>query len=637
MQLFQFFIALMLFTACSSSDNASEASGKSDVAKTKAGKKITIPETFVSGDPKSHSNLESTKADATGNQNTGVEENRTAAVAVPVIPVPPSAVETPSELTALEEENPSLTPPVSALNEETVPLDLTEDQGLVFLIKQSYSAYNNLQSTWANNASFLLELVDQEANNPEFIQPILTAQSLINNMPVTLSEITQIEETLSEDGVFTDQANRESAEEMYKELDSYIKLLDSSLHVSLLHLHISSPQSAEENPEEMYAETDNNEVPPAEEKAAEVVETPAVNAETQNPQPPSETPTVVSTDANNTAEITTPPPAQEDPATANLQPPKDQAPLNTPAAVPPPSENNVAVEPSTPDENPNVAGNTSPDENTGVAGDPPPDESPDPSSSEVASQNNTNTLPPEQNVDEEDASSTPKETADNNTTPQEEAPQNAVDDLALSDSAKPKEGKEVIDALDESFADSVSNFFSGIGNWFDKTTTSLASQFKSTFNTGWIMEPTSLHIPNTVNIAPEQKEESGDGKSSDNLSEDVPKQAVAEAISDLLMNVFKLVQMNDIQNIEALSSYLVDTSPEQRTEDETTLLNASHQIAQNLMNQTEGLNVSEFIKSSGYTSNNLSQEEIIRIIEILADFSKTRKEQPEELAVATPE
>ena len=584
MQLLQFFVVLMLFTACSSSDTP-ESAEEAEGAKTQVREDITIPKSFVSEGSESPPDLESTKTNSI-DKNTSNEEGTVAAI--PIVSIPSSLEEETEtteadelELIALEEES-SVTTDVSALDEETISLEEspTEDQLLLAHIKDSYNNYITLRKHWSD-ASTDLVLDQIQVTNPE-LQLLLTAQDLIDNMPITLSQITQIEETLSEEGDFTSPKDRGNAEQMHEEIDQFVKVLSTALFLTHSKLAATDPA-------------------PSKEEADTVVAPAEIETKQEEPSPTATASSVEETSVSITA-------VKEDSAETNLQSSEGTISLNPLATS---SEQTVVTLPESDDENL---------DDVVVAAHP-----------ENPKQAATSTVVGIS--DNEEAS----KAAGNETSPE----QTIEDDFENTGENFADSSSKLLDLSDipseNSFIGNVSNFFSGIGEWFSETTTSVASQFKAKFNTGWILEPTSLHIPNTINIAPEEtKPEENDENSSENPSEQQQASAF-KAIDTLLLNVFEFVQMNNIQNVEELSSYL-DTPLEQKTVTETALLEVSHEIVQNIMHQTETFNASDFVKSSGYTSDRLSQEEIIRIVEIFSDFSaKTteREKQQEELAVTT--
>ena len=561
MKLFQLFIVSILFTACSS-----------DAPKNKA-KDQQSP--TVSGVKKSQKpSTRDMKKDPVVVEHTSTEADL-AVVETPAAFSPEKPEKTKSEQELIAQEDPMVTPPVPTLNENIVSLEetQTEDQLLVANIKDKYNDLYQLQQTWADYSPKVETLIQYVAG-PGDRETILFVQSFINDTPITPSQITEIEETLSEEGVFTNKNDREYAAEQYEHLEKYFNVFDPFLQISIHHLELA---------EQMYAQTTEEDAYTSEE--------------------------IVDTEEDTTEDIatieTTPP--EEVPAEVNRDEIEIETPTDEPVAQITETVDEIEVETSA--DEPVVEVKETADE---IEVETPADEP-------VAEVKETvDEIEIETPVDEPVAQTT--ETNDE-----------AVADIdASTEEAKETEEEE------DSLSGLANAFFSGKWReWVDDAIDLLTPDF----SVGWLLEPTSLKVPNTNTIVPEEENLTTAEEVTDTNSKQMEANEASQLIDQLLQKTNQFVQTYEIRSSEELYSHLTEIAnkPEtERTADQTALLNESKQIIQNITNQTD--DIADFVESSGYISETLSQNEIVIIIEMFSDFVEvgTAQVAQKELAQVEP-
>ncbi len=576
MKLFLLFIVSILFVACSSDDpttptNQSQTPGTTDISDVQ-----TIPVPTEDLDDPELANVSADEIDPIAKESVQTPENEQGLISLEDLAiVPPTTPALTEEITSLEE-----------------PLK-TEDQLLIYNIENRYSDYINLQNTWETELPHMEELIDQ-ATSRKFLRPILYIQFNIEKVPVTDFQIEEMKEKLSNAGAFVYSEDREDAKDAYKLLDQYVITLHQAIKLSLSYAEL-----AEQNPDIMYAQTTEDE--------PETPETPPAIAETST--------------------TTTQPDASEEPATddddtnvieklydeliasitseseATTEPAADTTASTEPAPVVVATESNevdmTADEEETKDDTPSTEVDMTADEEE-TENDTPSTEV-DMTADEEETEDDTETLEPtttdemlaETNADLEEVDETTTE-AEEDITTEESA------DVDLTE-AEPWTWDWVVE--------------NASAVW-----DSIAEPF--TPNPEYIIEPTTLHIPNTNTIVPEEED-----------PENSEQAEAHQLIDQLLQNVQQLAEYYKVSSVEELTVHLEEASslPEtERTVEQTTLFNTTSQITQRI-NQMEDTSVADFIEFSGYSSETLLSEEIVMIIETLSQFADTSEEDQEQV------
>lgn len=461
----------------------------------------------------------------------------------------------------------TITPPVSTPSEDIVPLDLTDDQLLVAQINETYNHYLALKNSWENHASQLEIFIDQ-ATNQEFLDSIRYIQSHSTAIPVTPAQIEDVKEQLQK-GVFVYQEDRDDAETVYEQLDAFVDLFEASINLSLQYAEL-----AEEDPSVLYAQNPEETTP--DEQTAEskkpvviVVENVQTIPEAIVVQPPKQPVQADDTIQESTNENTA----------------KEDSIADTPVAVVVEKTQEEVIE-----------------DDLAIA-DIPEDTAKEPSDEETVDAQTENP-----NTDEE------IDSAEKTT---EIATDTSTDDVD-SDTANVEETTEE----ETSFIDDVVAWWNDIdvGQWFNET-------FFDTENSAqWVVAPTALSIPNTNTIVPEEENPVVE-------TAEIPSNPVEthQLINAWVDNVYLFAQSYGVNSVEELIPHLAEisnTPEEERTLEQSTLLNQTKQVAQSVEQMSNG-DAADFVESSGYSSDQLSKGEVITIVEMLSNFIKVSKEQQE--------
>ena len=467
----------------------------------------------------------------------------------------------------------SVTPPAPV--EDLVPLDLTEDQFLVAQINERYNDYVELQHAWEDYAPELEIFLDQ-ATNQKFLDSISFIQSHMKNTPVTSSQVNDIEEKLQE-GLFIYEEDREHAETKYEQLDAFVSLFETAIDLSLEYVN-----QAEEDPSVLYAQTTDEDeqtpefVPVPEDTVTTVIA--MAEKDTQNMPEPLVVPL---------AEQPVPPTTDNTPENIVTSTEKDCD--NNPTMVCQTIEDStVANVPTDPTEDENAEDDD--DTNTDKETEPANEEASDDTAVAIA----------EKSIDD----STEKDTT------------TATDEI-VSDIADVQPEEE-----ETSFVEDVVAWWDGTVQWFDET-------FKASTLSGWVVEPTSLHIPNTSTIVPEANEEETT-EETDSISEQQAK--AHQLLDELIQNVNQFAQTHNVQSAEDLIPHVTEMSnitETERTTEQVALLSKIKQVAQAIDQMADG-NANDFVELSGYNSESLPQVEVMVIVEMLSDVVKTDEAQQEE-------
>ena len=472
-------------------------------------------------------------------------------------------------------------PVLSPTDEEILPLESTEDQRLIVKIKTRYQDYINLHHTWEEHSPQMEELL-QQVTDPEFIEPILFVQSHIADAPVTESLIAEIEEQLSDEAVFIYSEDREEAKETYEYLDKYVDLLDKSMQLSLQYA-----QLAEKNPDIIYAQTTEEEI----DEPKTLEETAIAEAETPTTTTQPDVSDATATDDNINvikklydeliASVTSTPEATTEP-TATV------VPVETAPVVVAIESNEVVVDENETDDD----GDDNSTQEAVAA-----------TEEIIETKEDTNTA------------TTTEEAADNST-------QEAIADIEeVTDNSTSIQEDVAATEVEESWTDF---FTETIPSVFTETIPSLWNEL-TTPNPSWILEPTSLHIPNTDNIVTEEMEVEMKQES---------QEEAQQLIDRLLQNAEIFVQTHDISSLEDLTLYMeniLNIPAEEITNEQVevvnsiqvSLINPISQIVQNINEQEDISGIADFVELSDYKSESLSQEEIVIVIEMLSKFANS--------------
>ena len=549
MKLFLFIIVAILFIACSQ-DPANENAGDDTANKDNPTEVTGEPELTNEDDPADSDLTPIAEEDPT-------EENTDT----------PAVVE--ADMTDPEGSVPSeeifITSPVSSPAEDTVPLNATEDERLVAQINGRYNDYVELQLVWEDYAP-QLEILQDQATNQEFLNPLRVIQSHMKNVPVTPSQIEDIEENL-EEGIFISNEDRGHAETAYQKLNTFVYLLETSLNLSLEYAKL-----AEEDPSILYAETttdEENEIP---EQVVEPFE------------PENTTDAVATTDtAVEIQEKTMPEPLI-------IQPINGSTPENIIAGTEKDCDNDLDMVCSTM-------------EDSAVA-----DASTDKTDETSEDTEDTHT---DEEIDPTDEENPSGKTAG-------EIAGASTDDKADSDIA----GVQSEEKNEEtSFTEDVVAWWGGIVQWFDEKVISARSSLNE-----WVLEPTALNIPNTN--TPEEETVEAETTEEEEVSSNSSVEA-HQLLDGLLQNVNQFAQANNVQSVESLVPHITEISniPEaERTAEQSALFNKVKQVAQGVDQMADG-SATDFLKLSNYSSNDLPETEITMIVEILSDVVKTSEAQ----------
>ena len=471
-------------------------------------------------------------------------------------------------LVALEEV--SVTTPVPV--EELVPLDLTEDQLLVAQITERYNDYIELQQTWEDHAP-QLEILQDQATNQEFLDSISVIQSHMTNTPVTSSQVKDIEETLQE-GIFIYDKYREHAEKKHEQLDAFVDLFEASLDLSLQFVEL-----AEEDPSVLYAQTTDED--------GEDEQTPELFV----PAPEDTVTTVIAM-------------AEED--TQNMPEPLVVA-IAEKSIDDPTEDENVEDDDTNTDKETEPANEEASDDTAVAIAEKSID---DPTEDENVEDDDTNTDKETEPANEEASDDTVVAIAEKSKSIDDSTEEDtATDDIA---DVQPEEEETL-------FMEDVVAWWDGIVQWFDKT-------FEASNLSGWVLEPTSLHTPNTSTIVPEAEEEEIT-EETDSVSE----QEAHQLMDELLQNVNQFAQTHHVQSVEDLIPHVIEISnisAIERTAEQAALLSKIKQVAQAIDQMTDG-SANDFVEFSGYNSENLPQVEVTAIVAMLSNVVKTDEAQQE--------
>ena len=439
-----------------------------------------------------------------------------------------------------------------------------EDTQLIFAMEEKYSEYVNLLDIWEENSPRIEELVSQ-ATSYAFLRDIMYVQQNINEAPTTDLHIEEMKDRLSEEGLFIYPEDRAEAQEMYRELDLYVNSLADGIQVSL-----SKAALAETTPS-VIDQTEAPVIAAAPEIAVETPSTSAAATETAVAAEPS-----VNTD-NITAEEAEP----------------------------------VAA----------VVG-------VGVI---------------IAGAEAVQEAPIETAVDSEEdpaADEEPPVDTDNNIAAEEpvaavvgvgviaagaEAVQEAPAEAAAAPEANPAAMK-----TDSAAVNTTETTEAWSWDWVAENTVSIWDSFVESITPSFLSNPAEYVLGQGVQLSVEQglnqagpAETTAAEENDENVEEAAAAEESHQLFSQMEQNVYQLVQTQSISGPQELMDHLTNfpKSAEERTAEQTALLNTTSQMFENISaDQFKELHVDDFVNSSGYVSDNLSREEIIKIMKILYVF-----------------
>lgn len=560
MKLFLSFIASVLLMACSPSDNSPPANTQK--LKNQKLKTRTVKETDTFN--KLEENIPVDLANVSKEEDT--------ADLMPVVEETQS--DDSSEIVSMEEPL-DKTHVVQVLDEEIVSLEQTEeddscdDQCLVDKIQNKYDDYIALHSQWEEGLAAQVEKLIEQATNPdlsEIIEPIRhTLQSEISEAPVTVSQIEDIEEQLSDEGVFIYAEDREDAKNLKEHLDKYINMLDTHIQLSIQLLEL-----VEEKPDIMYAQTIQ------EEEQAEIQEKSPVIADTTqlSPEP------ILSAAAATPSIINT-------------------IPTNEEAAAVKEASDPVILEDTVEEENSDLV----------VMDTVTLEEAIEEDFGDIA---DADTLEEDDKISKEE-SLLEEKIEMSEITPTEETASNTA---LLRDAA------DVRSETEESWVDTISSWYSGALVWFDQ----LIEAFKPDMGAFVAQRLTAnkLNEEKKKEIVEEELDNNSVQRKEayqliGQLMQNVEEFAKAHDVKSVEQLISYLAEIYSTPESER-------TAEEKETliHVQTALLNPASQIIQNT-NQREGASVTKYVEFSEYNTEeekSLSQQEVVIIIEMLSNFDK---------------
>ncbi|MDE0152162.1 MAG: hypothetical protein OXK80_06700 [Bdellovibrionales bacterium] len=582
MKLFLIVITVILFTACSSDQDPSKQN-KNETRKKETRTRVTEHTT---------PDLDSADPDLTP---VSAEEDTTD-LAVENTPNPAEAIA--EDITKSEQqgliplEDIVITPPVPTPPEDIIPLDLTDDQVLVAQISAKYNHYLALRNAWEEDYAPQLEIFIEQATNQDFLDSIRYIQFHSELIPVTPAQIEDMQEQVQE-GFFVRKEDRDKAEKAHNKLSTVADGFEAAINLSLQYAEL-----AVEDPSILFAQ--NPEETPGE-QADESEEPVVIVAENAQTIPEAIVPLQQPAQAPDTSVKEDSPVAQESriviaeyPAVADAE-----------EAVDAPNEGSNAneEEDSADEEKPEVAV-----------------DAPNEGSNANEAEDSANEEKPEVAVDAPNEGSNANEAEDS---ANEEKPEVAAD--ASAQDQNTNKGTVADSADVQSTEEETSVVDKVIASWNDFS--QWVSELFTSENPGqWLVEPTTLSIPNTNTIVPEEETPAEETPT-------VPSNP-AEAhqlINTLVDNVYQFAQLHGVSSVEELIPHLEEisnTPQEERTLEQSTLLNQTIQVAQSVEQMSNG-DAADFVESSGYNSDRIPKGEVIMIVEMLSTFINVSEEQQE--------
>jgi len=594
MKSFLIVIVGIFFIACSS-DPANNLNG--DTKKTETNKNTTP---VVSSDEDTEPadsdtvsvSVEEKIDDLSTEENTRSKGTVTASV----------AKTTNSELVSLEEVS---TDVPSDVTEDLVPLDLTEDQSLVNKITKRYNDYVALKKDWENLFSNLETSMDQVINQ-DFLYRIHSIQALEEVHHPRLYQITEIEEVLKEqEGTFIYDEYRKNVEKKYEELNVFVNFFEESLDIIFQYV-----ERAEECPGILYVATtgDEKECPNVShaEETSDIV--PIDDLEVTEEISTTEDDTAVADSAEETT-------SDKEDETETIEDPSSETVVT----------NTVAM---TEDESTKTA-----PESTILSSEKPVQSTPDiittqedtdneetPDIVTITPQDDEIVAPADEGVIDDDTDKEIEKSPADKTSDDLEVTEEistTEDDTAVADSAEETSINDVVDTQSKeeiSFMEDVVTSWNKAVTWFDETFT--ISRLGE-----WFVEPIV-----TAKYRQHRSEE-----------EEVSSSSEGEAyrlISGFIQNVKQFAETHKVQDAEDFARHLqrIFIMPEtERTAEQSVLLGRAKQVVQGIDQMAEG-SVADFVEFSGYTSNDdLSQAEVVEIVEMVFEVLDSIEAQQEEV------
>ena len=553
MKLFLIIITTILFTACSSDPDSSTQKNNDKRPR----KKQQRPEIVEKKAP-DHKGLNSSDSDF---NPVSTEEDKTETDLVAEnTPEETRQDKTESEQLVSLEETPTSSP-VPAPFEDIISLDLTEDQLLVFQIREKYQHYLDLKKAWEEEYAPRLEVFIEQASNQKFLTAIRHVESHHKITPVTMAQIEDMEEQVKE-GVFAYEEDRKSAQEAHETLFTSVDGFEAAINLSLEYAKV-----AEQDPSVLLAE---NYEETTDEQSQKV-----------------EDPVVVENKETN---------------------PESIVPLKTPVVEESPEK--IIATPVIVDSSKEIPEEIMTEEEVVV--DVPEDTIAEQEIVEVMSD-----LQNEETLLDNEADSTEEETFASDLVDSESAEDMTADVQSLEEEELPDTDTQSVEEeklpdTDTQSVEEETSFIDDIIAWWNAF--DLRKWWYETFDlqnpTQLLEDPKTLSVPETNTPVPEE-EKTYNSTEAQGL------------ISSLLDNLYQLVQERDIGGMNELLNYLDDiqtTAPQEITPEESVLLNQIKEVAQSL--ETE--DIAGFVESSGYSSERLQKEELIMILEMISGIVETK-------------